>query len=520
MTRRDDLVGRFFAATDAASHPIATHVDDVEVDLIVDGDRYFTEIFDAIAGTTSGDDVLIVGWTFETTMRKGTHPEIGDLLAARKAAGVNVHVVLNGSLYQNALGSPFQQSLDALIDLREKRIPAGSTTPPLDACVLFDFSGAPVTGSHHQKVVIVRRGTDTVAYVGGIDLWHDRDDTNDHPGTALPQWGWHDAVMRLRGKPVADAWANFVSRYDEARTLPVRNAWRSGSGLKPIKLKPYNPATATPLPPMPATFAPLTPTPDVAVQVLRSRFPLKLPREKPPTPWAFPPAGGIRQVHATLHKALGAAERYIYIEDQFIADSFENDDPAAKAHSLLPDLLAAAKKGVKIIMVTSGKTDTPWLPRTLPPAGLKTEVLDRLTAAQQANISIWKLTTLMVHSKLIMIDDVFCAVGSANLHSRSMYGIDQELHVAVVDAAIDGGGAPAGVIRDWRVRIWAEHLEVLGSHAPFQAQLENIDTALGMWRRSWLVGGTPNMWFVSGNPPGFAPTRVRRSFVGPPPTES
>jgi hypothetical protein len=52
-----------------------------------------------------------------------------------------------------------------------------------------------------------------------------------------------------------------------------------------------------------------------------------------------------------------------------------------------------------------------------------------------------------------------------------------------------------------------------------QAGLENLDTALGMWRKSWLVGGTPGMWFQSGNPAGFAQTKIRRTFVGPPPDE-
>ena len=508
----------FLATSDDASHAIPTYVDNVEAELIVDGDQYFTEVFDAIDATTPGDNVMIVGWTFDAGMVKGAHPAIGDLLAAKQLAGMKVHVVLNGSQYQNLPGTPFAQSLAALFDLRKSRMPPGATSPPLDQQVMFDFSGAPLTGSHHQKAIIVRQGGDAVAFIGGIDLWPDRDDTNDHPGTVIRKdgapWGWHDAAVRIRGLPVADVWENFVSRWSESQTLPVRRAWRRTGGTPPVRLEPYNPSPGDSAPVPPATFTATTPNPDIVLQVLRSRYPIKLPREKPPLPWAFPPLGGIRQVYGTLHKAIGAAERYIYIEDQFIADTYDPDGGAAKAYSLLPDLLAAATRGVKIVLVTSGKADGPTVP-ALPPRTMQNKVIDLLPAAKKTNISIWKLENLMVHSKLVFIDDVFCGVGSANLHSRSMYGIDQELHVAVVDAAVDAAGNPQGVVRDWRVRLWAEHLEILGHHAPVLSQLQDLDLALGMWRQSWRIGGTPDMWFVSDNPPGFNPTRIRRIFVGP-----
>lgn len=523
MTRRDDLSQTFLADADDAGHPITTHADQLDADLIMDGDQYFTEVFNAISGTTSGDEVMLVGWTFLTSMSRAA-AEIGDLLAAKQLGGVNVYLVLNGSQYQNHGGTPFQECLEASIDMRERRIPPGATTPPLEQRVMFDFSGAGLTGSHHQKTVIVRQGTDSVAYVGGLDMTTTRDDTNDHPGMKTkdhpPSWGWHDAAIRLRGDPVGDVWANFISRWKETQTLPVRNAWRwlPGTGGPPLKLKPYNPSPGATAPVAPTAFLATNPNNDIAVQVLRSRFPIKLPRERPPLDWAFPPLGGIRQVQATMRKAIGAAQRYIYIEDQFIADTFDSDDGAARAYSLLPALFAAANRGVKVILLTSGVPDGPSF-GAIPPSTMQNQVIDKLPAATKANVSIWKLTTLMVHTKLMLIDDVFCSVGSANLHSRSMYGIDQELHVALVDAAVDAAGQPAGAVRDWRVRVWAEHLEIIHSYTNVLPQLQDLDLALGMWRQSWRVGGTQGMWFASDNPAGFQPAKVRRTFVSPPPQE-
>lgn len=534
MSRLDDLVGRFLATVDDAGHPITTATGDVEVELILDGRQYFTELFEAIEATGPGDQVLLLGWTFDPDMRRPQGRAMGDLLADKQHVdGVQVHVVLNGSFFNRVTSyNPFAQSLAALRDLRTQRIPPGAAAPPLDRQVLFDFSGAAITASHHQKVAVIRRGDDTVAYVGGVDLWPDRDDTPDHPGTVLVKdgrpWGWHDAVMRLRGAPVADVWGNFVSRWEETRTLPERSAWYKAPDDLVPSWTPFNPDPAAPAPPPPLAFTAQAPTPDVAVQVLRSRLPSKLFQLVPAadttgfetvpmmltiSPWQFPPLGGIRQVYATLTRALDAAERYVYIEDQFVGDSLGGE----AGYSLLGHLVEAAKRDVKIIVVTTGqgRADGPVQPA---PPGYGGRLIGDLPEPQKSNVAIWRLTDLMVHSKMIFIDDVFCAVGSANLQSRSMFGVDQELHVAVVDGAVDGS-TPAGVVRDWRVQAWAEHLEIGDDYAAVRPQLEALDLALGMWRASWLVGGTPGMWFSGDNPPGFAPARIRRTFFGPPPME-
>ena len=68
-----------------------------------------------------------------------------------------------------------------------------------------------VGGSHHQKFVVIRRRDDPardVAFVGGIDLAHNRRDDHHHEGDpqgrrTVPEYGerasWHDVQLRLHG---------------------------------------------------------------------------------------------------------------------------------------------------------------------------------------------------------------------------------------------------------------------------------------------------------------------------------
>jgi phosphatidylserine/phosphatidylglycerophosphate/cardiolipin synthase-like enzyme len=83
-----------------------------------------------------------------------------------------------------------------------------------------------------------------------------------------------------------------------------------------------------------------------------------------------------------------------------------------------------------------------------------------------------------VHTKLMLVDDVFASIGSANFFSRSMVGTDSELSCTFVTT-----GPSVKDLR--RVRLWAEHLRT-----PLNGQvvpaLEDLDTALGIWRIEWL----------------------------------
>jgi phosphatidylserine/phosphatidylglycerophosphate/cardiolipin synthase-like enzyme len=58
----------------------------------------------------------------------------------------------------------------------------------------------------------------------------------------------------------------------------------------------------------------------------------------------------------------------------------------------------------------------------------------------------------VIHSKLLMVDDEFVMIGSANMCQRSIANLT-ELNLGVVD--------PEGkLVRDLRLALWQEHLEL------------------------------------------------------------
>lgn len=92
---------------------------------LIEGRYYLAAIEQEIAQTSAGDRVYMVHWNFEPTMDiTGKQPatpgfrELGDLLAERAEAGVDVRIVLNGAQVLGALGAPgYSPCWDARKDL-------------------------------------------------------------------------------------------------------------------------------------------------------------------------------------------------------------------------------------------------------------------------------------------------------------------------------------------------------------------------------------------------------------------
>jgi phosphatidylserine/phosphatidylglycerophosphate/cardiolipin synthase-like enzyme len=524
------LESKYFQSQLSGGGPIFSG--STEVEPLADGVAYFNALDAAIAAAKgAGDAIYILAWrmdaSFDLLGRTGAAAvPISQLLAAKRHATVDVRVVLwTGTFFGDPnfpIGNPMQDNFRAAQTLRRQVIP-GTSAPPLRERVLLDWSGA-ATGSHHMKAVVVISGggTDIVAFVTGIDPWKYRRDSAPHtsfsdPSDGLP-FGWHDAAIRLNGAAARAVYDTFVDRWREASTLPPK---RYLSSLLPPALEPFNPSAGPPLPTAPPT-APVVNRPQQAVQILRSRYAWKYENPLSPkrTRWDGPPlsTGGFYEVFRTFKKAILAAVKYIYIEDQYLRDN----PVGSVAFSLFPHLVAvAAARDVKLIFVGSGRGDPDDPPgqrgpknQTFQKAGdLKVKLADELLINYGINpalrMSVWRLKPATVHSKLMMIDDRFLAIGSANIHSRSMTGEDSELHVAVVDEG--------DLIRDFRVSLWSEHfnIPVAGRPAGVQAALENINIALGLWEPNWLPPGNLDTWIVHDRPPGFIPRPNEMERVGP-----
>ena len=70
-------------------------------------------------------------------------------------------------------------------------------------------------------------------------------------------------------------------------------------------------------------------------------------------------------------------------------------------------------------------------------------------------VTLSQLTGITVHSKVMMVDDLFVSIGSANLNRRGFF-VDGEANVFAVPERLQG--ATDNPARDLRTRLWAEHL--------------------------------------------------------------
>ncbi|ALG09427.1 phospholipase [Kibdelosporangium phytohabitans] len=274
---------------------------------------------------------------------------------------------------------------------------------------------------HHEKLLIV---DDEVAFVGGMDftaLEGDRHDSPEHP--ADRPMGWHDSVMRAEGPVVADVADHFRRRWTEV----------AGEQL---------PQPRTPEPAGTST-----------VQFVRTI---------PEKTYGFAPKGAFSALDAYL-RALRSAESLVYLENQFLWSPEITE-------VLLDKLQRPPHDRFRVVLV---------LPRK-PSNGADTTrgQLGRLLDADDGNQRLLAVTLnshdgdnhvpVYVHAKLAVVDDKWMTVGSANLNEHSLFN-DTEANLVTDDTA---------VIKDARLRLWAEHLQRPVS----EVDGDPVDVVDRMWR--------------------------------------
>lgn len=254
---------------------------------------------------------------------------------------------------------------------------------------------------HHEKIVVV---DGTIAFVGGIDLTAlqgDRYDDPVHPPTAA--LGWHDAAVRLGGPAVADVARHFDQRWAEV----------AGERLPPALVPP--------------------PAGDLEVQVLRT---------VPERTYRFAPRGEFTILDAYL-RALRGAERFVYLENQFLwspevvdvlADKLR--DPPCDEFRLLMLLPSRPSDGKETTRGQLGRL-------------AEADTGDRMLATTISAHDGDRGAPVYVHAKIGIVDDRWFTLGSANLNEHSLFN-DTEMNVVSCDP---------GLARTTRLRLWAEHTQ-------------------------------------------------------------
>ncbi len=377
------------------------------LELLVDGSEALPAIAAELARAESY--VHLAGWFFspELHLSREEEPVVVRNLLAELAERVDVRVL-------SWKGAPLPLFKPSQRDVREMLEALAHHTKiqaHADGCTGF-------THCHHEKVIVI---DGRVAFVGGIDLTLDGGDPWDTPShVARGGIGWHDAAVRIEGPAVADVEQHFRVRWHgTTREILPRPTVSEAAG-------------------------------DVEAQVVRT-VPARVYRSL---------RQGDYSILEAYTAALRSAERFIYLENQFLwspeivsilADKLE--DPPSDDFRVLVLLPARANDGADI---SRGQVAA-----LIHAADETTRFLACTVYARERNLR----DPVYVHSKIGIVDDRWLTLGSANLNAHSLFH-DTEVNVVTLDER---------VARAARIRLWSEHLELSPEEVEDVDPVELID---------------------------------------------
>ncbi len=396
-------------------------------ELLVDGEHVFPRMAEALRAARS--HVILAGWTlqpgFALTREVREHVVLHDLLA-ELSERIPVRVLLWA-------GAP-------LPVFRPWRLPVAKVarrlTKDTRVQVALDSRERPLH-THHEKVVVIDGER---AFVGGLDLTDapaDRFDHSAHPYRR--ERGWHDVGSELRGPIVGDVLEHLAVR------------WRAVTGEalveRPVDLGHKNGQD-------PRAGLGDAARNDVTLQLVTT-----VPEHHYPGAW-----GGTFRILEAYLRAIRSAQRFIYLESQFLWS---------------PEIVGALRDKLR-----HPPTDRFRLVLLLPSRAYSGEDATRgqlavlaeadhhgerfLAATLYARTAGVTSAPVYVHAKVGIVDDAWLTVGSANLNDHSLFN-DTEVNVVTTDPA---------VARAARLRLWSEHLEVPEE----ELQGDPADIVDGLWK--------------------------------------
>jgi phosphatidylserine/phosphatidylglycerophosphate/cardiolipin synthase-like enzyme len=382
------------------------------IGFLIDAADYYASLDDALR--QSQKTIWIVGWDFNPNihlMPDRSRETLGELLLSlvEKNPELEIRILVwaMGPIYSGKSLTLFQErgwSAHPRIQLR------------------FD-SKHPLRGSHHQKLVCI---DDALAFVGGIDLTARRWDTSEHlavnPIRIAPDGNPYE--------PVHDVQAALTGSAARIIGDVARRRWQRATDeiIDPVKASKDI---------WPQHLEPLLGDCDVALALTEPGFLGRKSR---------------REALRLTIDALAAAKRHIYIETQYLA--------YFGIAGILEQRLAEPDGPEVVVVVT--RISHGFLEKVMM-GGNRDRLIRRLERADKFDrfralypvvpASGSEEQDVLIHSKLLVIDDDFIRLGSSNLNNRSE-GLDTECDIAVEAENENCSSA----IAELRNRLIAEHV--------------------------------------------------------------
>lgn len=389
---------------------------------LIDGEAYFQTFRDVALQATRS--IYIAGWDLDTQVELVRGPEAASPLPSKLGEFLAALLRRNRRLKIHVLNWDFAM----IYALEREWMPTAQAGWSGHRRLLYRVDGQhPLGASHHQKLVVI---DETVAFVGGLDLTKSRWDTSAHAasdarrvdanGQTYPPF--HDVQMMVAGEAAAALGDLFRTR------------WKVATGRRP----------STPARRPVTDLWPVTLRPDL------EQCEVGLMRTQP----SFAGHAEVREIEQAYLEGIKRARHSIYIESQYFTSYAIGRALAARL---------SEHEGPEVVLVLRHNCDG-WLERRTMDS-LRTKVLHDLELADHyARLSVYAPTVpgsegpewVAIHSKLLIVDDEFVCVGSANCSNRSM-GFDTECNLAV--EARNQPGVQT-VIAGLRSRLISEHLGV------------------------------------------------------------
>ncbi|KAI9992268.1 hypothetical protein PInf_017653 [Phytophthora infestans] len=391
--------------------------------------EFFSAVVKDFRATKEGDRVMYAGW--DTCII----PFEADIDPTGSMTGFDV--MFKGIVKRGGSVNILSWSNYLLTAQNVKARNAINKIPPspingAKAVYLFDDRVPILSSSQHQKTIVIAVNKSTgedehpIAYVGGIDLTNDRWDTIYHNNTAIREAanipfrnkGWVDAHFRIHGPAAKEVANNFLQRWN--------SDYKPNRGLED-HLRTFDNPDYDKLPPI-----------DYASSNTSCIY--KHYKE-------FAPRGEQSLFRARI-KALKNAQNFIYIEDQYFI--------------YVPELLKAVMEvlpRIQRLVVVLQPPDA--LLKASGYGKYMYEMIHPMKKKFPNKVQIYTTKSeldIYVHTKLVLIDDVYVSLGSANWNRRRMTS-DSELNANVIDD--ETVESPDGITvlklaRDMRIRKFVE----------------------------------------------------------------
>lgn len=332
----------------------------------------------------------------------------------------------------------------------------------------------PFGGSHHEKICLI---DGRIAFCGGIDLCGDRWDSPQHlfhdPRRSLDwiteQHGpYHDLAVQVTGPICEKIQCHIAERWRTLCRIPFPNTTRHKLSAEQVARHGHT------------------------VYLSRTSIPIAASPESP---------RAIREVEFLFRDLILCAKKRIILEGQYYWSPQIND-------LLITQVLKMKNQDFEIILILTDleKTDTP----TRKMAHYQYHLLQKLNKAAHAS-GVRLLCgnpysfsrPVYIHSKLILVDDQYLSIGSANFATRALR-LDTELNLTL-EARTPSEHLHISRVAEFILSHWRQstlHLQpikkpILKPFIPWEIFFDPNAPWIFLWKRKYLQDLLQNpQWLV------------------------